>query len=208
MTYQEFHQKVLNLFKNVLVYPNQTIVVSINATTNTFTPMPMMSSIAINIFNYSPKISVQTHSIKVKISDGLNLSVIYSNFWSFNSTSLTVNDEEGDTLYIIIDFNGNNFNHDLIVLNEQNCEFNLFINTSDYLPGNFSMKLTLWDMFHELNYVEDTINLNVLYMVPPEFTLSLPDTLEIQMWIETKYTLPTIFDRDEDYSHININFPK
>ena len=168
--------------------------------------MPMVSSFAINIFNSSPKLSVPTHLIKVKISDSLNLGVIYSNFWSYNSTSLTVSDDEGDTIYIIIDFNGNNLNHNIIALNEQNCEFNLFINTSDYLPGNYSMKVTFWDMFHELNYGEDTINLNVLYMVPPEFTSSLPDTMEIQIWVETKYNLPMIFDRDEDYSHININF--
>ena len=191
-----------------LVYPSQTIVITINATTNTFVPMPMMSSFAIDVFNSSPKLSVQAHLIKVKISDGLNFGVVYSNFCSYNSTSLAVSDDEGDTVYIVIDINGNNLNHDLIVLNEQNCEFNLFINTSDYLPGNYSMKLTLWDMFHELNYVEDTVDLNVLYLVPPEFTSSLPDTLEIQMWIETKYTLPMIFDRDDDYSHININFAK
>ena len=192
----------------LLVYPNQTIVVTISAATNTFIQMPMMSSFAINIFNSSPKLSVQTHLIKVKISDGLNLGVVYSNFWSYNSTSLTLSDDEGDTVYIIIDFNDNNPNHGLIVLNEHKCTFDLFINTSDYLPGNYSMKITFWDMFHKLNYVEDTVDLNVLYMVPPEFTSSLPDTLKTQMWIETKYNLPMIFDRDEDYSHININFTK
>ena len=191
-----------------LVYPSQTIVITINATTNTFVPMPMMSSFAIDVFNSSPKLSVPTHLIKVKISYGLNLGVVYSNFWPYNSTSLTVNDDEGDTAYIVIEFNGNNPNRGLIVLDEHKCNFSLFINTSDYLPGNYSMKLTLWDMFHELNYEEDTINLNVLYMVPPEFTSSLPDSMEIQIWVETKYNLPMIFDRDEDYSHININFTK
>ena len=72
------------------------------------------------------------------------------------------------------------FSTSIIILDEQNCEFELSVNISDYIPGNYSMKLVLWDIFHDIYQTQNTINLNISYFTPPEFVSNLPSLAEIQ----------------------------
>ena len=94
------------------------------------------------------------------------------------------------------------------VLDNQSWEFDLLVNTNDFVPGNYTMELSIWDMFHKDNPLVIIVNLYVSYFVPPVFDGGLISSLTIQIWNDTKYNLPSISDADGDFSKIIIKQQK
>ena len=157
----------------------------------------------------SPPIFTNYFSLtKVKILEGFNLNVIYVNYWAANSSSISVSDDEGDSVYLTADINGIYLTLNQIKLDNQDWEFNLLWNTSNYVPGNYSLNLAVWDIFHKDSLSQIKISLEISYFVPPEFTSELSQSLIIQMWMQTQYELPQIVDKDNDFSKIDLKSQK
>ena len=197
-------QKVINLNLIYLVKINQTIVLIVTAETNTTVPISNETSLAISIINSPPKFVNSMISLRVKILEGLNLNLLYSDYCSSNSESIIISDEESDSLYLNVSINNTTLDQIQIILNKQDWQFDLYVNTSNYTPGNYSMKLTQWDIFHENDPVEISMNLELAYYFPPEFASDLPPLTKIQIWTQTIINLPEIADEDGDFSYINI----
>ena len=183
---------------------NQTVVLTIEAETNTTVPIVAQNDFSITVYNSIPIFENTLKSVKVKISEGLNLSIIYSKYCSSNSQSILINDNEGDSIYLKLSIIKSSFIIDQIILDGQNWAFNININTSFYTPGNYSMLLNIWDLFHLDTYSEIVIDLDVSYFVPPVFTNELPSLLTIQICTQTRFDFPEIFDKDEDFSRVEI----
>ena len=175
---------------------NKTIVIFIDGETNTFTPITAEGTFAINIQNNPPNFINSINLLKAKITNGLNLAFIYSSFWTSNLTSIILRDNEQDSLYLLFSINTTNYVQNLINLDTQNWEFDLFVDTSSFDPGYYSIKIILWDIFHEQNPIEETINLEVFYFEPPSFAVDLPATLNIPIWVQTVFDLPQIINDD------------
>ena len=143
--------------------------------------------------------------MKVKIDEGFSLTVTYSNFWSTDSAVVSVSDNEGDSLYLTVSFSGDSTNSSLIVLDNQDWDFDLFVNMSSFEFGNYTVSLSLWDIFHDVNVTQAYINLEMKHFDPPHFASELPTSIDVQRWIITTYNLPQIIDKDGDYSGLNVN---
>ena len=187
-----------------LVDLNQTVVLTIEAETNTTVPIVAQSDFSITVYNSIPIFENTLKSVKVKISEGLNLSIIYSKYCSSDSQPILINDNEGDSIYLKLSIIKSGFIIDQVILDDQNWAFNININTSFYTPGNYSMLLNIWDLFHLDTYSEIAIDLDVSYFVPPVFTNELPSLLTIQICTQTRFDFPEIFDKDGDFSRVEI----
>ena len=181
---------------------NGTIEIKLSAETDTFIPITDQGSYAIKTINYWPEFDSYPSKLKVRISDGINLSLMYSNYWTSNFTSIVVSDLEDDSVYLFMSLNSSDFSNYFVHLDSNNWMFNLFMNTSDFNPGNYSMTINLWDIFHEQVSAKALITLEVSYLFPPEFALELPLSLDVQAWTESSFSLPSITDIDGDFSYI------
>ena len=185
-----------------LVGTNQTLVIFVEGITDTTIPTTANNTINIFIQNYTPIISNLPDVIKIKISEGYNLSVTNLNYCSSNSSSITVSDDEGDSIYLTIDSDIPGFVQNQILLDNQNCEFSLYIDTTNFIPGSYSMVFNIWDIFHKNDPLETKIKIHMSYFVPPIFESILPTSLTVQIWCQNVFELPKIYDEDGDYSNI------
>ena len=129
---------------------------------------------------------------------------MYSNYWTSNFTSIVVSDLEDDSVYLLVSLNKPGFNNYFVHLDRNNWMFNLFINTSDFNPGDYSMTFSLWDIFHEQVTIKVFVSLEVYFYYPPKFVSELPSSLDVQTWRESSFSLPSITDIDGDFSHIEL----
>ena len=129
---------------------------------------------------------------------------MYSNYWTTNFTSIVVSDLEDDSVYLHVSLNSSDFSNYFVHLDSNNWIFNLFMNTSNFNPGNYSMTFSLWDIFHEQVPVKVLITLEFYFYFLPEFASELPSSLNVQTWTESSFSLPSITDIDEDFSHIEL----
>ena len=81
---------------------------------------------------------------------------------------------------------------------------NFSASISSFNAGNYTLKLTLWDIFHEENPTELLIELERSNYFPPEFVSELPPTTKLQVCEESVINLPEIVDIDGDFSFIRI----
>ena len=183
---------------------NKTITIVIDAETETIVPIKTRNTFSIFINNSAPIFKSVHEYIKVRISEGLNFSISYSNFCSADSSLVTVSDDDKDSIYLTINFDYSGYVQNQVVLNNKEWHLSLFINTSSFTPGNYSMKLSIWDIFHKDTPSNIAINLDVSYFAPPVFDENLPSSLIIQIWNLAKYTLPSISDADGNFSKIII----
>ena len=190
---------------NILVNVNQTITLVIDAETDTIVPIKAQSTFSIFVNNSAPIFKSFHEYIKVRISEGLNFSISYSNLCLSDSSMVTVSDDDKDSIYLTVNFDYSGYVQNQVVLNDQEWNLSLFINTSSFTPGNYSMKLSIWDIFHKDTPSNIAINLDVSYFNPPIFDENLPSSLIIQIWNLTKYTLPSISDADGNFSKMIIN---
>lgn len=187
-----------------VVYPNQTIVVTIEAQTDTYVPMPMQTSVAINVINEAPRFDGVVGPVKVKIHVGCRLTIAYSNFWSAASALVSVSDTEANALYLTVSINGRSIVPNTIVLDSTSWSFEAVVDTSVFELGNYTMSLSLWDVFHDTSATQLDVVLEMKYFEPPTFASSFPDAINAQKWIVTAFELPQIEDSDSDYSHIRL----
>ena len=187
---------------------NQTLLIIAEGSTNTTLPIITKTSISIYIQNSAPIINYAPDIIKVKISEGLHLSVANLNYWSSNSSSIAFSDDEEDTIYLSIDSDISGYAHSQSLLDRQDWEFSLYINTSNFSQENHTMKLNIWDIFHKDKPSEKVINIQISYFVPPVFEVGLPSSLIVQICQQTLFNLPNIYDMDGDFSKIAITQQK
>ena len=152
-----------------LVTLNKTLVIDVDGATFTIIPIPSQTTISIFIQNYTPTFENAPDTLKVKISEGLNLSVVYSKYCSANSSSIIIDDIEGDSIYLTIDIDFVGFTQIQMLLDSQEWEFNLPIDTTNFNNRMYLLNLQIWDIFHPENQSEITVNLNISYFVAPEF---------------------------------------
>ena len=129
---------------------------------------------------------------------------MYSNYWTSNLTSIVVSDLEDDSVYLLISLNISDVNNYFVHLDRNYWMFDLFLNTSDFNPGNYSMTFSLWDIFHEQVPVKVFVSLEVYFYYSPEFASELPSSFDVQVWTESSFSLPSITDIDGDFSHIEL----
>ena len=129
---------------------------------------------------------------------------MYSNYWTSNITSIVVSDLEDDSNYLLVGLNSSHFSNYIVHLDSNNWMFNLFLNTSDFDPGNYTLAFSLWDIFHEQTSTKALVTLEVSYYFPPEFISKLPSLLNVQIWKESSFSLPNITDIDGDFNHIEL----
>ena len=129
---------------------------------------------------------------------------MYSNYWTSNITSIVVSDLDYDSTYLLVSLNRSDFSNYIVHLDNNNWMFNLFLNTSDFDPGNYSIAFSLWDIFHEQIPTKILVTLEVSHYFPPEFASELPSLLNVQIWIESSFSLPNITDIDGDFNHIEL----
>ena len=187
-----------------LVALNKTLVIDVDGATFTIIPIPSQTTISIFVQNYAPTFENAPDTLKVKISEGLNLSVVYSKYCSANSSSIIIDDIEGDSIYLKLDIDLVGFAQIQILLDSQEWEFDLPIDTTNFNIGIYSLNLQIWDIFHPENQSEITVNLNISYFVAPEFLETLRPFLTIQIWTQTLFNLPDIVDQDHDFSNLEI----
>ena len=120
-------------------------------------------------------------AMKVKILEGFKLILLYSDYCTSNLASVITNDEENDSVYFSAIINNVTLNQIPLILDKQNWQFDLFVNTSYYSSGNYSMKLIFWDIFYEENPNDIFINLELANSFPPEFVSDLPSIIKIQI---------------------------
>ena len=188
------HHILLNL-----VAMNKTLVIVVDGATYTVIPIPSRTNISIFVQNYAPTFENAPDTLKVKISEGLNLSVVYSKFCSANSSSIIIDDIEGDSIYLTLDIDFVGFTQIQILLDSQWCEFDLPIDTTNFTNRMYSLNLQIWDIFHKDNSSSFTIQLDIFDFVPPEFETELAPTWTIQIWNESLFNLPSIVDKDGDF---------
>ena len=70
---------------------------AVGGETDTFIPISSQSIVSIFVQNNYPLFKNVPNIVKVKISEGINLSFVNTNYCSANSISITVNDDEKDT---------------------------------------------------------------------------------------------------------------
>ena len=161
-------------------------------------------TVFIKTINYWPEFDSYPSKLQVRISDGLNLSLMFSNYWTSNFTSIVVSDLENDSVYLLVNLNSSDFNNYFVHLDSENWMFNLFMNTSDFNPGNYLMTFSLWDIFHEQISAKALVTLEVSYLLPPEFESKLPLSLDVQAWTESSLSLPRITVFDGGFSYIKM----
>ena len=181
---------------------NHTLIMAISGETNTFIPISSQSIVKIFVQNNYPLIKNVPNIIKVKISEGINLSFMYTNYCSANSTSITVSDDEKDTIYLTIYSDTLEYTQSQIILGALNWKYNLTLNTSNLTPGNYSMQFSINDIFHINNPTKVEIKFLISYFVPPIFESELPSNLRLQIWSKTFVNLPNIFDKDGDFTKV------
>ena len=183
---------------------NHTLILAIGGETDTFIPISSQSLVYIFVQNNSPLFKKVPNIIKVKISEGINLSFIYTNYCSANSTSITVGDDEKDTIYLTIYSDTLEYTQNQIILGALNWKYDLTLNTSNLTPGNYSMHFSIHDIFHIDNPTEVEIKFLVSYFVPPIFESDLPSNLGVQIWNIIFINLPNIFDKDGDFANVTV----
>ena len=129
---------------------------------------------------------------------------MYSNYWTSNFTSIVVSDLEDDSVYLLVSLNSSDLSNYFVHLDSENWMFNLFMNTSDFNPGNYLMIFSIWDIFHEQTSVKALVTLEVSYLLPPEFESKLPLSLDVQAWTESNFSLPSITVFDGGFSYIKM----
>ena len=136
--------------------------------------------------------------------EGLNLDIQYYSFCSSNSIFIAVSDNEIDSIYFSIYLNSENLVSNQIYIDKFDWSYSLFINTSSFCPGNYTMKFEIWDIFHEQPPTEMLVILEVLYFVSPEFASALPPSIKVQIWTLNSFVLPEVTDKDGDFSSIQL----
>ena len=189
----------------IIVSTNHTLIIAIGGETDTFIPISSQNIVKIFVQNNYPLFKNVPNIIKVKISEGINLSFIYTNYCSTNSTSITVSDDEKDTIYLTIYSDTLEYTQSQIILGALNWKYNLILNTSNLTPGNYSMQFSIHDIFHIDNPAEVEITFHISYFVPPIFESELPSNLGIQIWNKTFINLPSIFDKDGDFTKVIVS---
>ena len=184
--------------------PDSTIKLIIKGETNTFVAMTIEDTFIVVVKNSPPIFNDYFNLTRVKISEGVNLSILYLSYWTSNSSMISVSDDEGDSVYLTVNIDGTYLTQNEINMNSQEWKFNLFWNTSDYTPGNYSLNLALWDIFHKDSPSQIKINIELSYFYSPEFTSELTQNMVIQAWMKTKYEFPQIVDQDKDFSKIEL----
>ena len=129
---------------------------------------------------------------------------MYSNYWTSNFTSIVVSDLEDDSVYLFMSLNSSDLNNKFVNLDSESWMFNLILNTSDFNPGSYSISFNLWDIFHEQVSAKALVTLEVSYYFPPQFASELPSLLNVQIWIKSSFSLPSITDIDGDFSYIKL----
>ena len=188
------HHILLNL-----VLMNKTLVIVVDGATYTVIPIPSRADISIFVQNYAPTFENAPDTLKVKISEGLNLSVVYSKYCSANSSSIIIDDIEGDSIYLTIDIDFVGFTQIQILLDSQEWEFNIPIDTTNFNNRMYLLNLQIWDIFHKDNSSSFTIHLDIFDFAPPEFETELAPTWTIQIWNKSLLNLPNIVDKDGDF---------
>ena len=180
----------------------------IGAETNTFIPITSQSIVKIFVQNNSPLFENVLNIVKVKISEEINLSFINTNYCSANSTSITVSDNEKDTIYLTIYSNTLEFTQSQIILGALNWKYDLTLNTSILTPGNYSAQFSIYDIFHIDNPTDFETKFQISYFVPPIFESELPSNLRVEIWRKTFVNLPNIFDKDGDFANAIVTSQK
>ena len=187
---------------------NQKIEIEVKASTNTIIPITTTNIFYIDVQNNSPVFKIKSDIIKVRILDGLNMKVVHSRFCTSASALIYFDDNEGDSIYLTANINNSGYIQSQVVLDRQDWEFGMFINTSSFTPGNYSLKFKIWDVFHRDNLSEFQINLDISYFVPPIFENNFPNSLTVQIWNQTEFNIPNISDADNDFMKIIIKQQK
>ena len=177
---------------------------AVGGETDTFIPISSQIIVSVFVQNNYPLFKNVPNIIKVKISEGINLSFINTNYCTTDSASITVSDDEKDTIYLTIYSNTLEYTQSQIILGALNWKYDLFVNTSNLTPGNYSMQFSIHDIFHIDNPTEVEIKFQVSYFVPPVFESDLPSNLGVQIWSITFINLPNIFDKDGDFANVTV----
>ena len=175
---------------------------AVGGETDTFIPISSQSIVSIFVQNNYPLFKNVPNIVKVKISEGINLSFVNTNYCSANSISITVNDDEKDTIYLTISSDKLEYTQSQIILGALDWKYDLFVDTFNLTPGKYSMKFSIHDIFHIDNPTEVEIKFLVSYFVPPIFESDLPSNLGVQIWSKTFVNLPYIFDKDGDFAKV------
>ena len=187
---------------------NQTIEIEVEGSTDTIIPITTTNIFSIDVQNNSPVFKIEPDMIKVRISDGLSMKVVYSRFCSSTLALISFDDNEGDSIYFTANINNSGYTQSQVVLYKQDWEFEMFISTTSFTPGNYSLKFDVWDIFHRDNLSEFQINLEISYFIPPIFENNLQNSLTVQIWNQTKFNFPNISDADNDFMKIIIKQQK